>query len=673
MNIGWLCPNIKLNGYSKFINKVKYTVKPMFSLFHKHKNSIIKTIITFFVAVLMLSFGIDIFSSGGKHKRDTAIKVNNTEISFNQLHAAEKEFYDLTLKMLEAQYGEMFDKMRPEFEQMIAKDLAERTQEDLIQKNLFHDFIARGGLTVPDNVVKEIIKRTIESIPALGTLNKQTLSIYLRSIGLSEKQLTQQTRDGVLTGTIARLLSDSYIPLETEVENIYHRDNDLYSFSYVEFNSAVYENKLRPSDEDLRNFFESRQENYRSAKSVTYYTAEFAPRDYEDAVEPTDEDIEEGYLRRRSEFRIPPKWTLRQIVIKKNDSQAEARQELVLNIKARLNNGENFAALAKEFSEDLKTRSSGGMLGVFEYKDIPEAIRDRVVELNKGELTEIINTGEAYVIVLAEDVVPEEFLPLETVKSKVAAELRKDLSPAYAGNAAEEFRSDFLVRENRDISFKDFASGRKQKITSKTVRATESENSQLDSIALRLPDVGSMEITELPDGQGFAIVMIEGINEAVIPDFSAVKDRVLSDFRKEKSAELAFERAQGILGKIRDEDDQEGIRLADLVKGENLEIKKINAVKRTGTGSYPLLQNPIIKDTLFNLTKEQPVTAIPIRLGSNFYVFGLDNIVPADASRLDEQRAAITQQERDRNQTELMSTLMSNLKLHSKIWVNPDL
>ena len=655
------------------------------SLFHKYKKSIIKTILAFIVAVMMLSFGIDILQFGrNKRHLNTAIKINNTEISLNQLQATKNEIYDLTLKNVQAQYGEMFNMQPHELEIMIANGLTERATEEIIQKTLMLNFLSLGGLTVSDTAIKEQIKRAIESTPGLGELNRQTYALYLRGLNMSEKQFVDQTRERMLMGALVKFMSDSFVPLKSEIEETYHANNDAYNFSYIELNSSAYKNMVKIDDETLKKFFESRQENYRDEKAVTYNTIEFAPCDYESAVEILEEDISREYEMRRSEFRIPPKWTLRQIVIKKNDNNDEVKKELALNVKARLNNGEKFVALAKEFSDDLKTKNSGGLLGTFEYKDISEDIRDKAAGLDKGELSEIINTGNAYIIVLAEDVVPESFMPLDAVKTKIADELKKGLSPAYARNAADKFRSDWAARENKEIKFRDFVAssgGNNKKVASKTVKATTSGNSQADIVALRLPAVGSTEIVELSGESGsdsdrkFVVVVVDSIKESSVPELSAVRDKVASDFRQERSTQLALDEANRIIGKIKSKSKNESVgkNLADLVSGEGLRVQRINSVKRTDSHfASPLLQNATVQEALFNLTPSRNITPAAMRIGDSFYVFGLDNVAAADTSKLDNQRATIIRQQREKHKNDMLGALMSNLRLYSKIWINPD-
>jgi len=68
-------------------------------------------------------------------------------------------------------------------------------------------------------------------------------------------------------------------------------------------------------------------------------------------------------------------------------------------IRARLNAGEGFEALAKELSEDAATAKLGGRLGVRKPGEIPEALDRVFVDMEPGELSGPIRTSSGFHIV----------------------------------------------------------------------------------------------------------------------------------------------------------------------------------------------------------------------------------------------------------------------------------
>lgn len=79
------------------------------------------------------------------------------------------------------------------------------------------------------------------------------------------------------------------------------------------------------------------------------------------------------------------------------DTQAQAK-----GVYERLQQGEDFAALAKEFSDDVATREAGGDYGFTisqSDRDLPPQVIDALFRLKPGETSSILNTGAGLEII----------------------------------------------------------------------------------------------------------------------------------------------------------------------------------------------------------------------------------------------------------------------------------
>ncbi|HYH75568.1 MAG TPA: peptidylprolyl isomerase [Candidatus Saccharimonadales bacterium] len=73
----------------------------------------------------------------------------------------------------------------------------------------------------------------------------------------------------------------------------------------------------------------------------------------------------------------------------------------------RILNGEDFAAIAKEYTEDTASRESGGDYGFSISKsdrDLPPQVIDRLFKLKPGEVSEIVNTGTGLEIIKVREI-----------------------------------------------------------------------------------------------------------------------------------------------------------------------------------------------------------------------------------------------------------------------------
>src|SRR5687767_173308 len=90
---------------------------------------------------------------------------------------------------------------------------------------------------------------------------------------------------------------------------------------------------------------------------------------------------------------------LAQKVVSTLDTEAHEQAKQVYE---RLQKGEDFAVLAKEFSDDMTTRDNGGDYGLTisqSDRDLPAQVIDALFSLKVGETSQIINTGAGLEII----------------------------------------------------------------------------------------------------------------------------------------------------------------------------------------------------------------------------------------------------------------------------------
>ena len=125
---------------------------------------------------------------------------------------------------------------------------------------------------------------------------------------------------------------------------------------------------------------------------------------------------------------------------KKKEAKKKA-EEVLAKVKA----GEDFAELAKEYSED-SSASSGGDLGTFGRGQMVTEFEDAAFAMNAGEISDIVQTEYGYYIIKVTDRVNKQE-SYEDVKDKIKSTL---VSEKYA-EYIEKLREDSDIEEKEDI------------------------------------------------------------------------------------------------------------------------------------------------------------------------------------------------------------------------------
>lgn len=79
-------------------------------------------------------------------------------------------------------------------------------------------------------------------------------------------------------------------------------------------------------------------------------------------------------------------------------------EETANEVKEKLDNGEDFADLAKEYSKDTANAGNGGELGFFKKSDMAKEFSDKAFSMEKGEISDPVKTQFGYHIIKVNDV-----------------------------------------------------------------------------------------------------------------------------------------------------------------------------------------------------------------------------------------------------------------------------
>jgi parvulin-like peptidyl-prolyl isomerase len=142
-------------------------------------------------------------------------------------------------------------------------------------------------------------------------------------------------------------------------------------------------------------------------------------------VQPTDAQIQKYYEEHRDLFvKDPGEVQLAHIAVKlppnATDAQKKAAAEKIIKIYNEAKKSKDFAALAKQNSEDTESAAKGGDLGYFRPGQLPPVVDKVVFATPVGQLTQIVqsNLGFSFIKVVARR--GETISPLPEVKAKIA-------------------------------------------------------------------------------------------------------------------------------------------------------------------------------------------------------------------------------------------------------------
>jgi peptidyl-prolyl cis-trans isomerase SurA len=145
------------------------------------------------------------------------------------------------------------------------------------------------------------------------------------------------------------------------------------------------------------------------------------------------DDAMKYYEAHKKDFVKPEQVALRAIEIstdaKKESDPADLKKKAD-DMLRRIKEGEDFATLAKRFS-DGSTAQQGGYLGVYKRGELSKQLEDQVFAMKKNQLTDVIETKQGYLILQVLERYEEGEQPFEKVENEIMDHLYSErMEPA---------------------------------------------------------------------------------------------------------------------------------------------------------------------------------------------------------------------------------------------------
>src|SRR5215207_351404 len=160
------------------------------------------------------------------------------------------------------------------------------------------------------------------------------------------------------------------------------------------------------------------------------------------AAEPSDKEIQNYYEKiKEAQFTTPEQRCVRHILFNKD------QKEKAEDIKQQLENGGDFAKLAKENSQDPGSAENGGDLGCLGKGETVPEFEQAAFGAEQGEIVGPVKTEFGYHILQVTDVKPEQTRSLQEVESRIRSQLATEKQSEAFNKWIEE------QKKERDVKY----------------------------------------------------------------------------------------------------------------------------------------------------------------------------------------------------------------------------
>jgi peptidyl-prolyl cis-trans isomerase D len=474
-------------------------------------------------------------TGAGAAPRDVVATVEGRPITASTYQTV----YTQQMAQLRQAYGEMTDQMAQQL------GFGQRIVQQLVSQEAQLAEAERLGITVTDGELRERLMR----LPAFQEngvfIGDQRYAALLNGARppVRASQFEEDLRRSLVAEKLQNAVAGWITVSDADVEQAYRREHERVRIDLAIFNGDQFRSGITPTDAELNAEYTANPDAFRAEEKrrVRYLALDAAA--LRTTVTVTPQEVEARYRENVATFSTPEQTRASHILFATANKDAAEVRKTAEAVLARVKQGEDFAALAKQYSDD-GSKEQGGDLD-FNARGIMVAPFDEAMwALQPGETTdELVQTEYGFHIIRVTDRRPAQTRTLDQVRTQLEDQIRSEKARAEATRLSTELAGQIktpadldTVAARHNLTVRDSGLfGRNEPLSGLGIEpAVAAEAFRLEQ------DQASGALSTM---QGFAFIAVAEIKPAHLPALDEVRDQVRNAVIQKKAVEAARARA----------------------------------------------------------------------------------------------------------------------------------
>ncbi|MDN5560223.1 MULTISPECIES: SurA N-terminal domain-containing protein [Psychrobacter] len=299
--------------------------------------------------------------------------------------------------------------------------LHEQVLKGLIDRTLLEQQAGKLGMTVSDDTINRLLREEEIFKDAEGNFSNDQFSNFLRQRGMTKDQLFAEFRNQLSLDQLnASIVGTAVYPMQA-VSQLIDLQLESRNIWLHRFNWQDYADQVKLSKGDIQAYYDANKDTLKSAAMVDLAYLQLSPKTIQ-VNEVTEEDLQQQYEAYKQGLAVVDERKISQILLTGKDAKTRAAK-----IKARLDKGESFAALAKTESDD-PSGATGGDIGTFNpsvFGNDAAAVEQALEGLSVGDVTAPIKTSFGYQIFTVTEDNGSKIPSLESMRAELTAKAKE--------------------------------------------------------------------------------------------------------------------------------------------------------------------------------------------------------------------------------------------------------
>ncbi|MGB2715972.1 MAG: peptidylprolyl isomerase [Vicinamibacterales bacterium] len=278
-------------------------------------------------------------------------------------------------------------------------------------------------------------------------VTKTDFDRLVRNIEIGNGPIPAERRDQVLRNLLDQLITYTVMTQEAKAKNVTVTDGEI--------DERIKQMRGPASDADFQKALEARNmsaEQLRTDAKVQLTIEKMMEAQVADVGTATDAEARDFYQKNPEKFKQGDSVRASHILLRIDPNAPEPTKKQartrIAGLLKRARSGENFAALAKQHSQDGSAQQ-GGDLGYFEKGEMVPAFSETAFSLKPGQISDVVTTQFGYHILKVTDRKPATTVPFEQVSRQIveflSSQKKQDRATQFVDEAKKRARIEVLI------------------------------------------------------------------------------------------------------------------------------------------------------------------------------------------------------------------------------------
>lgn len=459
-----------------------------------------------------------------------------------------------------------------------------------------------------------------------GRFDQKTFEYVIRQQGYTSATFIEMIKQDLVIQQFTRAISGTNFVTEAEVASLAKYTEQTRDYYYLTLPLVPIADSISLSEQQISDYYNENQAQYQTEVQVSVEAIELSPAVMASAQTITDAQIQARFDQEAGSVDVTDQLQAAHILL------TAADDAVLADIQARLDSGEDFAELAKVYSQDIVSAELGGDLGYTNGNTFPTAFEEALANLEVGEVSAPVITDAGTHFIKLIDRQQQQF-ELVAERSRIEQELINEAATDALVEKLEmlkelSFNAETLAEVATDLGVDMQVTDPFSEKGGVGVAAYPAVISAAFSAEV-LEEKYASEVMDLGDDR-HVVIKLKEYFPARQKALAEVKDLVSATLKDTTAKQRITEQGSALLARV-----EAGESVETVAKSQDLDWQVASGVKR-----FSASVNAEIRNAAFAMTTptDRPELSGLFTTNGDYVVLSLNQVTTGDINDLSRQQ-----------------------------------